>query len=76
MSVIVVPPQIRDQLLASLGEAEIRDESGRFIGRFTPANTEIPELDLTEAEIAALLSPDRPTFTTAEVLAFVKGAVS
>jgi hypothetical protein len=74
MSVIVISGDLREQLLAASGEAELRDESGRVLGKFVPVA--IPELDMTPEEIEAAMSPDRKTYTTAEVLAYVKGLVS
>jgi hypothetical protein len=73
MSVIIVTGTIRDQLLASEGEVEIRDEAGNVIGSFLPP---LPDLDLTPEELARELASDRKTYTTAEVLAYVKGLVS
>ena len=75
MSVIVVSDELRKQLLATKGEAEFRDQEGALIGRFLPRFA-IPELDMTDAEITAQLSPERKVYSTAQVLAHVKGAVS
>ncbi len=74
MSIIVITGALRDQLLANEGEAELRDESGSLIGRFLPPSA--PELDMTDAEIAAQLAPGITTYSTAEVLAHVKGLAS
>ena len=74
MGVIVVTGELRDKLSSVSGETELRDEAGHVLGRFVP--TVIPELDLTPEEIARLLGPGQKTFTTAEVLAYVKGLVS
>jgi hypothetical protein len=74
MGVIVVTGELKDKLSAVFSETELRDEAGRVLGRFVPAY--IPELDMTPEELAAALSPDAKTYTTAEVLAYVKGLVS
>lgn len=76
MSVIVIDRTLRDRLLANPGEAEFRDETGTLIGRFVPSTLALPPLDLTDEEIRQQLSPDRTTYSTAQVLAHVKGAVS
>jgi len=75
MNVIVVPSAFRELLAASAGEVELRDEAGNVLGFFQPQRP-VGELDMTPEEITYELSPDRPTFTTAEVLAYVKGLVS
>jgi hypothetical protein len=72
MSIIVVRGELRAQLLAATTESELRDEDGTVLGRFVPP-LKIPDLDLTEEELASLLAPDRKTYTTAEVLAYCKG---
>lgn len=76
MSVIVVSGILRDQLMASSGEAELRDDAGKLLGRFVPPERDVPVLDMKDEEIAYELSPDRKTLTTAEVLSHLKGLVS
>ena len=76
MATIVVPIEYVHQFWRAKGETELRDPAGNLLGRFVPPVYEIEELDLTEEELADLLRPDRPTFTTAEVLAYAKGLVS
>jgi hypothetical protein len=73
MSIIVIRGDLREQLLAAKTETELRDENGNFLGRFVPPMPKIPDLDITEEELASLLAPDRKTYTTDEVLAYVKG---
>ncbi|HKB41373.1 MAG TPA: hypothetical protein VKD72_33415 [Gemmataceae bacterium] len=73
MTVIVVPSPLREQLMVLKEGAELRDEKGELLGRFVPPAYEVPELDLTEEEIASLLAPERKTYTTAEVLEYLKG---
>ena len=75
MNVIVVNEEMRAQLLAMTDSAELRDEAGNFLGRFLPPPPEIPEHGLSKEEIESLLAPDRQTYTTAEVLAYIKGLV-
>ena len=72
MGAILVTGALRDQLKTCRGEVELRDEAGDLIGRFSPSNREIPELDLTDEEVARRLSPNAKTHTTAEVLAYCK----
>ena len=73
---IQIDAAFRDRLLTA-GEAEFRDETGRVIGRFTPIAdpTRVVDEDLgmTDLELRDALDPNRKTFTTAEVLAHVRG---
>jgi hypothetical protein len=73
MNVIVISGPLREQLMSVDGTVELRDEEGNLLGCFIPPQLEIPELDLTEEEIARRLAPDAKTYTTAEVLAHMKG---
>jgi len=73
MSQITVDAAMRDQLLGTFSETEIRDDQGRLLGRFVPspdpAFFQIPGLDLPPEEIARRLSPDAKTCTPEEVMA-------
>ena len=73
MTTIVVDSLFREKLLASGGVAELRDEAGELIGRFFPADQSEEELELalSEAELQERLNGK--TFTTAEVLAHLRG---
>ena len=76
MTTIVVDAAMRAKLVSATSEAEVRDEDGNLIGRFLPAETpDAEELDhgLSPEELARRLSPDCKTFTTAEVLAHLRG---
>ena len=76
MSTIVVDAVLRDRLLATAAEAEVRDEQGRKLGRFIPeidpAQFAVPGLDLSPAELARRRAPDAKTYSTAEVLAHLR----
>jgi hypothetical protein len=76
MSGIIVDAVLREKLLGAIGGAELRDEQGRKLGRFVPEYDpslfEIPDLDLSEEELARRLAPDAKTYTTAEVLAHLR----
>jgi hypothetical protein len=76
MSWIIVDAALRDRLLNATTGAEFRDEQGRLLGRFVPPNDpdewEIPELGLSEEELARRLAPDAKTYTTAEVLSYLR----
>ena len=76
MTTITVDAALSEKLLAAVGGAEIWDEQGRRLGRFIfefdPAAFVIPELDLTQEELARRLSPDAKTHTTAEVLDYLR----
>ena len=74
MGILVISGPLRDQLLAMSAETELRDESGKVLGRFVPHIDIGPEP--TPEEIAAQLAAGRKTYTTTEILAYVKGLVS
>ena len=71
MSVIVIDEAMKAKFLAAGTRAEIRDESGGFVGRFI-TQSEASEFkrpaDISLDELAKLLSPERKTYSTAEVL--------
>jgi hypothetical protein len=73
---IVLDTALKEKLLAAGGSADLYDESGQFLGRFVirddPSLYERPELDISEEELKRLLSPDAKTYTTAEVLAYLR----
>jgi hypothetical protein len=76
--VIVVDAAFKAKLLAAGGVAELRDETGAVLGKVVadPSDPTLyvrPELDLSDDEVARRLSPDAVTYTTEEVLAYVKG---
>lgn len=77
MSVIVIDQAMKAKLLAAGGVAELRDEAGNVVGRFLawedPALYERPELELSEEEVRRRLAPDAKTYTTAEVLEYLRG---
>ena len=76
MSQITVDSELRDKLLGTFSEIELRDDQGRLLGKFVPspdpAFFEIPGLDLPPEEVARRLSPDAKTYTTEEVLAHLR----
>ena len=76
MATIVVPIEYLREFWKAKGETEVRDPVGNLLGNFVPVVYEIEELDLTEEELASRLDPNAKTYTTAEVLAYVKGLVS
>jgi hypothetical protein len=77
MSVIVIDAALKEKLLVAGGAAELRDEAGNLVGRFLrwedPALYERPELDISEEESKRRLAPDAKTYTTAEVLEYLRG---
>ena len=75
MTTIVVDAATRAKLVSATAEAEVRDEDGNLIGRFVPIQADLDELDhgLTPEELERSLSPDCKTYTTAEVLAHLRG---
>ena len=76
MSQIVVDAALRDKLIAAAGGAELRDEQGRMLGRFVPdldpALFHVPEIGLSPEELARRLAPDAKTYTTEEVMAYLR----
>ena len=76
MSHITVDTALRDQLLGAVTETEIRDEQGHKLGRFIPevdpAVYDIPESGLSPEELARRMGTDVKTFTTEEVMAYVR----
>jgi hypothetical protein len=74
---IIVDGGLRAKLLAAGEEAELRDEAGNLIGLFIPAGhpngEDEPPLGLTAEELQRRLAPDCKTYTTAEVLAHLRG---
>lgn len=76
MSQITVDAALRDKLLGTFSEAELRDDQGRLLGKFVPTPDltffEIPGLDLPPEEVRRRLAPDAKTHTTAEVLRYVR----
>ena len=72
MSVIVVSGALREQLLALYQAAEVRDEAGNLLGTFEPPKLGVPDWNPTQEELDRLLAPDAKTYTTAEVLAYLK----
>ena len=79
MSQITVDASLRDKLLGTTAETELRDDQGRLLGKFVPSPDlsffEIPGLDLPPEEVRRRLSPDAKTYTTEEVLAYVRSRV-
>ena len=77
MSTIVIDAGLRAKLLAAKGIAELRDESGNLVGQFIPADLPSPEDDdaigISQDEVQRRLSTDCTTYTTAEVLAHLRG---
>ena len=73
MSQITVDAALRDKLLASQAETELRDDQGRLLGKFLPAPDlsfiEIPGLDLPPDEVRRRLSPEAKTCSPEEVMA-------
>jgi hypothetical protein len=77
MSECVVDTATAQKLLASSGEVLVKDESGRVLGRFVSAELaagyrEATDIGLTPEELARRLAPDAKTYTTAEVLAYLR----
>jgi hypothetical protein len=78
MSTIVVDAATKAKILAAGGVAEVRDENGELIGRFY-AEPEIPppevlaEMEMTAEEYRRAFAPGAKTYTTAEVLAHLRG---
>jgi hypothetical protein len=79
MSELGVDAATAEKLLAASGPVVVKDESGRVIGwmRRTVAHiTEDPfDPGISEEEFRRLAESGGPTYTTAEVLADVKGLV-
>jgi hypothetical protein len=75
MTTIVVDAAMRAKLVSATSVAEVRDEDGTLIGRFVPVREDVGELDhgLTPQELEQSLSPDCKTYSTAEVLAHLRG---
>jgi hypothetical protein len=76
MSEIVVDRVTRDRLLAGGETVLVRDESGAIIGRFQRddvGGTDVLGAGVDFAELQRRAASDEPTYTTAEVLAYVKG---
>ena len=75
MKTMKVSPSLTFKLWeAKAEEVEIYDALGNPIGRFVPVEPGIsPEEDLSEEEIEHRLSDEMPTYTTAEVLAYLRG---
>ncbi len=82
MTVIVVDAAAKAELLAGAREVELRDEAGTLLARAAvqPPRDErlrltrlAEETRLSEDELARRLAPDAVTYTTEEVLAYVKG---
>jgi hypothetical protein len=73
MSQITVDAALRDKLLDTFSEAELRDDQGRLLGKFVPTPDPsffvIPGLDLPPEEVRRRLSPDAKTYTPEEVMA-------
>jgi hypothetical protein len=73
---IVIDAAMKEKLLAAGGSADLYDEAGQFLGRFVirndPSLCERPELDISEEELRRRLAPDAKTYTTAEVLAYLR----
>ena len=78
MNVIVVDAAFKAKLLAAGDVVELRDESGALVGRVEvePDQPDMKklaeEMELTEEELARVLDPNQPTYTTEEVLAHAK----
>lgn len=74
MSTIVVPDEYAQEFRQAKEETELRDRHGNLVGRFIPSRPELPlHHGLTDEEFASRLSPDAKTYTTAEVIAYLKG---
>ncbi len=83
MTVIVVDAAFKAKLLAAGREVELRDETGATFARVTVQGVSADasdgpaegwdDLELSEEEIARRLDPSQPSYTTEEVLAYVKG---
>lgn len=68
MVTIVVDAAVRDKLLAAAdSQVELRDESGRVIGKYLPTKFEYPELDVSTEELDRRMREER-TYTAAEVM--------
>ena len=76
MQKVIVSPDIRGQLSTLDGPAELCDETGHVIGRFTPASVERAAYELGRTAFSdeeLNLSSQQPTrYTTAEVLEHLK----
>jgi hypothetical protein len=76
MKKIIVDNAMQDNLLDAFHGAEFRDAQGRLLGRFVPhydpAFFPVPGLDLTQAELDRRTAPDAKTYTTQEVLAYLR----
>jgi hypothetical protein len=76
MTHVTVDSALRDKLLGLGAEAELRDEQGRKLGRFVPefdaALFAIPEIGLSAEELARRMAPDAKTYTTQEVLDYIR----
>jgi hypothetical protein len=78
MSTIVIDAGLRAKLLAVKEIAELRDESGSLVGQFIPAcisnSNDLDEtIGISQDELQRRLSADCKTYTTAEVLAHLRG---
>ena len=80
MSEFVVDAGTREKLRALGDVVVVKDDTGRILGRFyaepDPSLYLAPEAQdhgLSPEELARRLSPDAKTYTTAEVLAYLRG---
>ncbi len=68
MVTIVVDAAIRDKLLAAAdSEVELRDESGRVIGKYLPTKIEYPDLDVSNEELDRRMR-ESPRHTAEQVM--------
>ena len=76
MSHITVDAALREKLLTAAAGVELRDEQGhklgRFVPEFDPALFSVPEIGLSPEELARRLAPDAKTYTTEEVMEYVR----
>ena len=74
---IIVDATARALLLGAVAETELRDEHGHRLGRFVPdfdrALYDIREIGLSPEELDRRRAPDAKTYTTADVLAHLRG---
>lgn len=68
MVTIVVDAAIRDKLLAAAdSQVELRDESGRVIGKYCPTKVEYPDLDVSTEELDRRMR-ESPRYTAEQVM--------
>jgi hypothetical protein len=76
MTHIVVDAAAAAQLQAAIGPVEVRDPSGKLLGRYSPAidwsEYELVGPEISDEELERRSKSDEKCFTTAEVLEYLR----